>query len=150
MDNRFKQGLLSYEQRFYRNATIRGDCVPAPPGSVLAEVRPACSCRLVRPPPSHLHPPSLIWQVSSTYFDYPKAPARIASVLPGARIVIVLREPVSRALSAFNWRWMTWLCGKLVWTRPDCWAAVTSEVAWRVGSERARAPSRIVARGKLS
>ena len=43
----------------------------------------------------------------------------------------VHREPISRALSAFNFRWMTWLCGKLVWTRADCWAAVTSEEAVR-------------------
>ena len=50
-------------------------------------------------------------------------------MLPAARIVIVLREPVSRAFSAFNFRWMTWLCGKLVWARAECWAAVDSEEA---------------------
>lgn len=69
----------------------------------------------------------LLAEVSSSYFDYPKAPARVAAVLPHARVVVLLREPVSRALSAFNFRWLTWLCGKLIWSRADCWAAVTSE-----------------------
>lgn len=44
---------------------------------------------------------------------------------------MVLREPISRAYSAFNFRWLTWLCGKLLWTRADCWAGVTSEQAVR-------------------
>jgi hypothetical protein len=32
-------------------------------------------------------------------------------VLPAVKIVVLLREPVSRAVSAFNVRWLTWLCG---------------------------------------
>ena len=72
---------------------------------------------------------TVVAEISSSYFDYPKAPARVASVLPAARIVVVLREPIDRAYSAFNFRWLTWLCGKLLWTRQDCWAAVTSEAA---------------------
>ena len=109
MDNRFKQGLLFYERRFHRNSSVRGGCPE----------QHAVSRR------------EIAVEVSSTYLDYPKAPSRLASVMPYARIVLVLREPTSRALSAFNFRWMTWLCGKLVWTRADCWAAVTSEEAVR-------------------
>jgi hypothetical protein len=45
------------------------------------------------------------------YFDYPKAPSRVFAVLPAVKIVVLLREPVTRAVSAFNVRWLTWLCG---------------------------------------
>lgn len=45
------------------------------------------------------------------YFDYPKAPSRVFAVLPAVKIAVLLREPVSRAVSAFNVRWLTWLCG---------------------------------------
>ena len=78
MDNRFRNGLLSYEQRFHRDSKTRGGC-PTRASHVLVEV-------------------------SSTYFDYPKAPLRVAGVLPAVRIAVVLREPVGRALSAYNVR----------------------------------------------
>ena len=115
MDNRYRQGLLSYERRFHPNSTRLGGCdTPSGSGTVPSD-----------------HTPEVTIEVSSTYFDYPKAPPRLAAVMPAARIVVLLREPVERALSAFNFRWMTWLCGKLLWVRADCWAGVTSETVIR-------------------
>ena len=104
MDNRFKLGLLSHERRFSKNSTARFGCgwQSQPEDGLFVEV-------------------------SSSYFDYPKASQRIASVLPASKIVIVLREPISRAMSAYNFRWLTWLCGKLVWSKGDCWASLKSE-----------------------
>ena len=87
MDNRFKLGLHSHERRFLSNFSQLG------------------GCNLVQPNDG------VLLEVSSSYLDYPKAPSRVASVLPAVRVVIALREPVSRALSAFNFRWLTWLCG---------------------------------------
>ena len=48
-------------------------------------------------------------------------------MLPAVKIVVLLREPVSRAVSAFNVRWLTWLCGRLLWKQADCWSLVTDE-----------------------
>ena len=47
-------------------------------------------------------------------------------MLPGAKIVILLREPVSRLVSSFNMKWQVEICGKLTWTRSDCYNGVTS------------------------
>ena len=44
-------------------------------------------------------------EVSATYLDYPKAAERAAQLLPSARIVVLLREPVSRLVSSFNMKW---------------------------------------------
>ena len=112
MDNRYRLGLASHARRFPSSLLARNGT-----GGALGV------CGLTQPADG------VLAEVSSSYLDYPKAPPRIAAVLPHARIVVVLREPVSRALSAFNFRWLTWLCGKLVWARPDCWAGVTSEQA---------------------
>ena len=108
MDNRYKLGLLNYEQRFHPDSSARSGCAPSHPAETSS---------------------LLLAEVSSTYFDYPKAATRIAAVLPNAKVVIVLREPVERAFSAYNLRWMTWLCGKLIFKQADCWWAVTSEEA---------------------
>ena len=127
MDNRYREGLLSYERRFHPNSTRRDGCpLPPPPAAAAAAASP-----------SETSAASLAVDISSTYFDYPKAPLRVFSVLPAARIAVLLREPVSRALSAFNLRWLTWLCGKLMWSRPDCWASVTDEAAVRKAQVRA-------------
>ena len=104
MDNRFKEGLLQYQRRFYPGSTRLRECAPS----------------------SHFGV-----DVSSTYFDYPKAPGRIFAILPWSRIVVLLRAPVERALSAYNLRWLTWLCGKAIWARDDCWTSLTSEESVR-------------------
>jgi hypothetical protein len=39
---------------------------------------------------------------------------------------MLLREPISRVVSSFNMRWQIEVCGKLTWTRPDCYRGVTS------------------------
>ena len=97
-------GLLHHQRLFYLNATALRSC--AEPRGSAATV--------------HV-------ELSSSYFDYPKAKVRIFSVMPRVRVAVLLREPVARARSAFNVRWLTWLCGKLMWSRADCWAAVTGE-----------------------
>eukprot|EP00966_Prymnesium_polylepis_P166665 3852538-Prymnesium_polylepis.1 len=100
MDNRYKEGLLQYQKRFFPNSSRLRECASARHHGI---------------------------DVSSSYFDYPKAPARIFAILPWARVAVVLREPLTRTLSAFNFRWLTWLCGKALWGRQDCWALLTSE-----------------------
>ena len=65
-------------------------------------------------------------EVSATYLDYPKAAERAAQLLPSAKIVILLREPTSRLVSSFNMKWQVEICGKLTWTRNDCYNGITS------------------------
>jgi len=38
----------------------------------------------------------------------------------------MLREPVARLVSSFNMRWQIEVCGRLTWTRRDCYLGVTS------------------------
>ena len=45
---------------------------------------------------------SLAGDASSYYLFHPAAPARAASVVPGAKLIVLLRDPVSRAYS--HWR----------------------------------------------
>ena len=81
MDNRYRNGLLYYESRFYPNVTAMDSCAHAPPPSTdrppaaegVAEEAVATRT-LVRA------------EVSSTYFDYPKAPMRMVAVLPAAKV----------------------------------------------------------------
>jgi len=65
-------------------------------------------------------------EISATYLDYPKAAERAFALVPQAKIVLLLREPISRLVSSFNMRWQIEICGKLTWTRPDCFRGVTS------------------------
>ena len=99
-DDVFQKGPLAYQQRFNGSGDRLGDCQP-------------------------LHGKRL-GEVSATYLDYPKAAERAAQLLPSARIVVLLREPVSRLVSSFNMKWQVELCGKLTWTRTDCYNGITS------------------------
>ena len=119
MDNRFKLGLLHHARLFYPNASSVRSCGTAATAATATTVATA-----VREGSRELFA-----EVSSSYFDYPKARGRIFGVMPRVRVAVLLREPVARSLSAFNVRWLTWLCGKLIWSRGDCWAAVTGEEA---------------------
>jgi hypothetical protein len=65
-------------------------------------------------------------EVSATYLDYPRAPERAAQLLPSAKIIVLVREPVSRLVSSFNMKWQVEICGKLTWTRSDCYNGITS------------------------
>ena len=49
-------------------------------------------------------------------------------------------------LSAFNVRWLTWLCGKAMWGRDDCWASLTSEESGRAAARRQRGWARVARR----
>ena len=70
-------------------------------------------------------------EVSATYLDYPKAAERAAALVPTVRVVALLREPVARISSSFNMRWQIEVCGKLTWTRPDCFAGITARAVVR-------------------
>ena len=97
-DDNFRKGPLVYQLRFDGSGERLGECTGE-------RVR---------------------GEVSATYLDYPKAAERAAQLLPGAKIVILLREPVSRLVSSFNMKWQVEICGKLTWTRADCYNGVTS------------------------
>jgi len=97
-DENFRKGPLIYQQRFAGSGERLGECTGD-------KVR---------------------GEVSATYLDYPKAAERAAQLLPGAKIVMLLREPVSRLVSSFNMKWQVEICGKLTWTRSDCYNGVTS------------------------
>lgn len=77
-DDQFRKGPLVYQQRFDGSGERLGECKAD--GKVRGEV-------------------------SATYLDYPKAAERAAQLLPSARIVVLLREPVSRLVSSFNMKW---------------------------------------------
>lgn len=54
---------------------------------------------------SHAREERLLGEKSTSYLDDPKAPARAADMLGEPQVVVVLREPVQRAVS--NWRFST-------------------------------------------
>jgi len=108
-DENFRKGPLVYQQRFDGSGDRLGEC----------------KGNKVR------------GEVSATYLDYPKAAERAAQLLPAAKIVILLREPVSRLVSSFNMKWQVEICGKLTWTRNDCYNGITSV---RVINENTVAP----------
>lgn len=97
-DENFRKGPLVYQQRFDGSGERLGECTGE-------RVR---------------------GEVSATYLDYPKAAERAAQLLPSAKIVVLLREPVSRLVSSFNMKWQVEICGKLTWTRADCYNGITS------------------------
>ena len=97
-DDNFRKGPLVYQQRWDGSGERLGECAGD-------KVR---------------------GEVSATYLDYPKAAERAAQLLPGAKIVILLREPVSRLVSSFNMKWQVEICGRLTWTRSDCYNGITS------------------------
>ena len=53
----------------------------------------------------HAEPGQLLCDKSTSYLEDPAAPARAAAVLGQAEVVVVLRDPVQRAVS--NWRFST-------------------------------------------
>ena len=70
-------------------------------------------------------------EISASYLDYPKAAERASALVPAARIVVLLREPIARLVSSFNMRWQIEICGKLTWTRRDCYLGVNSRTVIR-------------------
>ena len=48
------------------------------------------------------NPDSLLYEVTASYFQIPGVPCRMKKLLPDAKFVVVLRDPVSRALSHYN------------------------------------------------
>lgn len=64
-------------------------------------------------PTNHIDADALFLDATPENLYYPNAPKRIAALSPNARHVVLLREPVSRAYSA--WRMLRMLCKE----RPD-------------------------------
>mmetsp|Transcript_25146 Transcript_25146/g.81887 ORF Transcript_25146/g.81887 Transcript_25146/m.81887 type:complete len:839 (+) Transcript_25146:3-2519(+) len=118
-DDQFRQGPLTYQQRFDGSGDRLGECAEET---------------------------KLRGEVSATYLDYPKAAERAAMLLPSARIVVLLREPVARLVSSFNMKWQVEICGKLTWSRTDCYNGVTS---MRVINENNVAPKQRAAAVKV-
>jgi Sulfotransferase domain len=54
---------------------------------------------------AHARPESLLGEKSTSYIEHPEAAARAASVLGRAEIIVMLRDPVARAVS--NWQFST-------------------------------------------
>ena len=108
-DDNYAQGATIYQQRWDGPTGRLGECATA--GA-----------------------PKQRGEVSATYFDYPRAAERAAALIPSARIVVLLREPVARILSSFNMRWQIEICGKLTWTRPDCYRGIVSRESVRVNA----------------
>lgn len=50
----------------------------------------------------HQHPAPVTFECSGYYMFHPHAPYRIAAELPEARVVVMLRDPVERAYSAYQ------------------------------------------------
>ena len=99
----FAKGPIGYQQRWDGQDAVLGECGAA--GTTHPRVR---------------------GEVSATYLDYPHAAERAAALIPAGRIVVLLREPVARLVSSFNMRWQIRVCGKLTWSRRDCYKGVTS------------------------
>ncbi len=53
-------------------------------------------------PPSHSDPTATYLDATPEYLPTPAAACRIASAFPNAKLVVVLKDPVVRALSAWN------------------------------------------------
>ena len=56
-----------------------------------------------------LHP-VLTGESSPSYLSYPNAPGRLARALPGAKLLVLLRDPATRAAS--HWAWCLRQCGE--------------------------------------
>ena len=100
LDDNYARGPAVYQQRWDGESGVLGQC-------------PGANNRLRG-------------EVSASYLDYPKAAERAVALLPAVRVVALLREPVARIASSFNMRWQIEVCGKLTWTRRDCYLGVTS------------------------
>ena len=105
LDDTYAQGAAVYQQRWDGERGVLGEC-PQSAGRLRGEV-------------------------SASYLDYPKAAERAAALVPAVRVVALLREPVARISSSFNMRWQIEVCGKLTWTRPDCFAGITARAVVR-------------------
>lgn len=69
-------------------------------------------------------------EVSPGYLVHPRAPARIARLLPGVKLVAIVREPIARALSQY-WDSRRWLAVD----RPfEAFCAPPLPTIWRPGA----------------
>lgn len=80
-----------------------------------------------------LRSPRMQIEASPFYMLHPHAPARMAKTTPGARVIVVLRDPVARALSHFNHNRRK---GREPLSFRDALAAETSRIADQAGAIR--------------
>lgn len=65
-------------------------------------------------------------EASPNYLSSPYAPFLAGMFLPNSRIIVSLRNPFDRLLSAFNMKWQVRTCGNLAWKRSDCYNTIMS------------------------
>jgi hypothetical protein len=62
-----------------------------------------------------------LWgEVSPNYGPHPFAPLMAKSLLPDAKLIFLLRDPIERTVSAFNMKWQVERCKNKAWTSPNC------------------------------
>ena len=59
-------------------------------------------------------------EVAPNYMIHPYAAERAWTLLPQAKIIVLLRNPIQRALSSFNMKWQIAECGARAWQMADC------------------------------
>jgi hypothetical protein len=71
-----------------------------------------------------------VGEIAPTYFDYPPARARIASVIPRCRIICSLRDPVERAYSHYKaWHRAGLVKGSFDEVAETSWTAIAGNYA---------------------
>ena len=70
------------------------------------------------------NPNTLRGEVSPNYSVHPMAPERVYALIPDVKLILLLRDPISRAKSSFNMKWQIEVCGDKAWTRADCFTLV--------------------------
>ncbi len=50
----------------------------------------------------HPHQPATVGEASANYISHPHAPQRVAAMLPGVKIIALLRNPIDRAYSQYQ------------------------------------------------
>lgn len=60
-------------------------------------------------------------EASPNYLVHPYSAERASKYLPDVKIVVMLRNPITRLVSAFNMKWQERVCGKEAWHSRDCY-----------------------------
>ena len=60
-------------------------------------------------------------EATPNYLSHPKAAALAHYYLPQAKVLVMLRNPIKRFISAVNMKWQERLCGSDAWKMPDCY-----------------------------
>ena len=66
-------------------------------------------------------------EASPNYLVHPFAAERAYEMLPNTKILVMLRNPVNRLVSAFNMKWQERRCGDSAWQVHDCYRFLINE-----------------------